>query len=102
MTDRKFNNIIKKVMAHNNYTEDMQTVAVCNEHQSWTPCDLVIREYLNNGCGSAKGFLGITAGMCEQAFDYICEHKETLISADKINKDRWNNSGFPLWHNYDF
>jgi hypothetical protein len=60
MTEKTFKSYLKKVMEHNDYTSDMTTVDVCNEKDKWTPCDLILREYYNNGGGSAKGFLGIT------------------------------------------
>ena len=101
MTDKRFNEILHKVMKHNDYTDDMTTVAACNERDAWTPCDLIMREYLNNGGGSAIGFLGITKRECCEAYDFIMDDIETFIAADMINERAWNNSGFPLWNNYN-
>lgn len=100
MTQKQFENTIKAIMKHNEYSEDMITESVCDAKDKWTPCSLILREYYNNGCGSAKGFLGITPQRCENAYHYIIDHKEELISKNMINKDGWNNSGFSLWKDY--
>lgn len=97
-----FENILKDVMEHNEYKENETTVSVCDTLNRWTPCDLIIREYLNNGGGSAKGFLGITTLQCEKAYNYIKEHKEEFISKNMINKNGHNNWGISLWENYNF
>ena len=89
-------------MEHNDYEAEMLTVEECTKKDRWTPCDLILREYLNNGGGSAKGFLGIGEQRCENAYHYICEHKEELVKKNWINKDGWNNSGYYLWENYNF
>lgn len=102
MLDKWFENRIKTIMAHNDYSDDMVTVAVCTEKGRWTPCDLIAREYLNNGGGSAKGFLGITRAECIKCYDYMRKVKQELIDKDMVNKKAWNNSGFPLWDNYNF
>ena len=94
--------IIERVMEHNGYAKEDLTVATCNKKDKWTPCDLILREYLNNGGGSARGFLGIEPEECEEAYDMICEYKGELIQADMINEKAWNNFGFPLWKEYDF
>ena len=89
-------------MQHNNYEEDWLYVSTCEEHNKWTPVDLVIREYLNNGGGSAKGFLGIYPYECKKCYDYIRENKQEIIDLNMVNEDGWNNSGFPLWNDYNF
>ena len=99
---KSFENTLKKIMEHNDYPEGAITVKICNELEKWTPCDLIAREYLNNGGGSAKGFLGILPYQCVNAYKYMCEIKEELIEKDMINKKAWNNFGFPLWDNYEF
>lgn len=102
MKEKSFMETLKVVMEHNAYKPEMLTVEECSKKDKWTPCDLVIREYLNNGCGSAKGFLGIGSQRCENTYHYICEHKAELVKKGWINKDGWNNWGFPLWKDYNF
>ena len=100
-----FRNRIKTVMEHNDYPKDCLTVKDCStlgECGWWTPVDLIIREQLNNGGGSARGFLGLTPSECKKSYYYACEHKELLKELDLVNKSAVNNSGFPLWNNYDF
>lgn len=100
MTLRRLNNVLKKIMEHNNYKENWLTVDMCDSVGIWTPVDLICREYYNNGCGSAKGFLGITPEMCEEAFDFIRENNDYFVEQKMLNKDGYNNSGFPLWYDY--
>lgn len=100
--NRFFDRIIATVMKHNDYADDMKTVEACNKRDFWTPCDLIIREYLNNDGDSAPGFLGITRRECIEAYDYIKKNAPALIKKDMISKEGYNNFGFPLWDNYDF
>ena len=102
MIKKWFLNRLKTIMEHNEYEQEWLTESVCNEHEKWTPCDLIAREYLNNGCGSSKGFLGITPSECRKCYDYMKEHKDYLVENDLVNEKAWNNSGFPLWSNYNF
>ena len=97
-----FENTLKKIMEYNEYPEGALTVEACTAINKWTPCDLIAREYLNNGGGSAKGFLGLYPYQCKKAYDYMCEIKQELIEKGMVNKEAWNNSGFPLWDNYEF
>ena len=97
-----FENRLHTIMSCNDYDESWITVKVCDENGKWTPCDLVIREYLNNGGGSSKGFLGITRSECCRCYDFIKANKTELIAMDYINKDGWNNCGFPLWKEWSF
>ena len=101
MTDREFERVMNKVMKHNDFAPNMTTVAECDKAGKWTPCDLVMREILNNGGWSAKGFLGISCDDCYDAYNYIKEHIEEFIAADRISEEAWNNSGCPLWDNYN-
>ena len=97
-----FRNRLKTVMAHNNYGTDWFDVNTCDEYFKWTPCSLILREYLNNGGGSSKGFLGISTSECIRCVNFIRENREELIKMNYINIDGWNNSGFMLWTNYKF
>lgn len=100
--DRWFKNRLKTIMDHNDFEEEWLTVKTCSEQDKWTPCDLIAREYLNNGGGSSKGFLGITPKECIRCYDYMKEHKDYLVENDLVSEKAWNNSGFPLWNSYDF
>lgn len=105
MKKDRFERLMVKIATYNEYPLNAcQTVDECNkigENGSWTPVDLVCREYYNNGCGSAKGFLGITPKECKECFDYILEHQEELKQENRYNKDGYNNFGFPLWSDYN-
>lgn len=96
-----FKTNLKKVMKHNQFEDNQITVEECDKVGSWTPCDLIIREELNNGGCSAKGFLGIMPRTCHKCYDYIKEHKQEFIDANMINKKGVNNWGFVLWNNYE-
>jgi len=90
------------IMKHNNYNEDAIDVENCDKQGVWTPCDLIAREYLNNGGGSSQGFLGITPSECIECYDYMKTIKQELIDKNMISETAWNNSHFTLWKNYDF
>ena len=94
--------LIEKVMTHNNYQNNQITATECDKIDRWTPVDLIIREYLNNGGGSAKGFLGIQPYQCRKAYEELKQIKQELIDKDLIHKDAWNASGFTLWTDYNF
>lgn len=104
MTREEFEATMEKIAKHNDYPLNAcKTVEECDkigERGSWTPVDLVCREYYNNGCGSAKGFLGISPEECEQCFDYIRDHQKELKKERRYNENGYNNFGFPLWHDY--
>lgn len=102
MIKKWFLNRLNTIMEHNDYPKDCITVEKCNAIDRWTPADLIAREYLNNGGGSAKGFLGISRAECIKCYDYMCEIKEELIKLDLISEEAYNNSGFRLWSNYNF
>jgi len=62
----------------------------------WSLPDLFIRQYLNN---MADGF-----GMRSvyNMYKYLKSKKKTLIAHGMISKEGYNNSGFPLWKEYNF
>ena len=100
-----FLNRLDTIAKHNNFERkgiQDYTVKECEKTCSWTPCDLILREWLNNGGGSAKGFLGITRKECEKCYDYIVANADGLIMMDMISKDGWNNCGCMLWTNWGF
>lgn len=91
---------IKKVLEKIRVYNELENQEV-NEFK-WTPTDLVLREMLNNGGGSSKGFLGIMPKTCKKLYDYIVDNKQEFINLNWVNKDGYNNFGFPLWKDYDF
>lgn len=97
-----FLNRLHTIMEHNNYPANALTVEECSARNLWTPADLIAREYLNNGGGSAKGFLGISCAECKKCYDYMREIRQELIDAKMVNEKAWNNFGFSLWSNYNF
>ena len=64
--------------------------------EKWTIADLFIRQWLNNGWD------GFGMNNVRKMYEYLCEKKDELIEYNLINKDGFNNFGFPLWTNYDF
>ena len=99
--ERWFMNKLKKIMEHNDYEPNMITVEECDKEGKWTPVDLVMREYYNNGGGSAKGFLGIYPYECEQLAKYIVENQKELRAMNYYSKEGINNFGISLWDNYN-
>ena len=63
---------------------------------AWSFADLFIRQYLNN---MVDGF-GLKN--VEDVYDYLVKNKDVLIKFNLVSKKAWNNSGFPLWEDYDF
>lgn len=107
ITKEKFESILKRVLKHNNdigQYGDNATISItadeCDKRDLWSPCDLIIREQINNIGRSARGFLGISAGQCWDAYFYIKTHKEELKPL--ISQNGWSNSGCALWSNWDF
>lgn len=102
--EKWFRNQLRKIMRHNGYERNWLTTKVCysKDVQMWTPCDLIAREYLNNGCGSAKGFLGIAPKTAYKCYEYMCENKQELIAMDMVGEEGYNNFGFTLWKDYNF
>ena len=100
MEQKQFKKSLFKVMQHNDYSINMLTVSECEKKNKWTPIDLIMREYYNNGCGSAKGFLGITKKECEDCVNYIIDNQEQLKAQNMYSENGFNNFGFPLWKNY--
>lgn len=64
--------------------------------KTWSLPDLFIRQFLNN---MVDGF-----GMSNvyEMFRYLLSKKNTLIKLGMISKEGYNNSGFPLWKDYNF
>jgi hypothetical protein len=64
--------------------------------KKYTLADLMIRQFLNNGC---DGFDMVNVG---ENYGWLLSIKDDLIKYNLISKNAKNNSGFPLWNNYDF
>lgn len=101
MNKQQFDTIIEKVMEFNGYSKKYITAKGCEMEGLWTPCDLILREFYNNGGGSAEGFLGITQKECLEAFYYIKNNVKYFKDNDLISAKGYSNSGWLLWTNYD-
>lgn len=97
---RWFQNRLHTIMEYCGYTEDMITVEKCDERNKWTPTDLILREYYNNGGGSSKGFLGISCKECIRCYEFIKEHQQEFKEMNYYNETGRNNCGFTLWTNW--
>ena len=64
--------------------------------EEWTLADLFIRQLLNNG---DDGFSMIKV---RQMYKLLCRYKQLLIDNNMVSEKAWNNSGYPLWEDYDF
>ena len=64
--------------------------------KSWSLPDLFIRQYLNNMTD------GFNMKNVKKMYIYLLSNKDTLIEHGMISKEGYNNSGFPLWKDYDF
>ena len=63
--------------------------------KKWTIAELFIRQWLNNGCD------GFGMENVHEVYDYLVEHKAQLIEYNLLSESGVNNSGFPLWENYN-
>jgi hypothetical protein len=79
-----------------NCEEFLHTQSIHPTDKSWTIADLFIRQYLNNFCD------GFGMKNVEAVYYYLLEHKADLIKYNLISKNGWNNSGYPLWSDYNF
>lgn len=99
-----FMNRLHTIAKHNEYPEGSLTVAQCDKIGkcgSWTPVDLILREYYNNGGGSSQGFLGIPTRECLHCYEFIRDNQEMLRDMDYYNEKGISNWGFTLWSNYE-
>ena len=62
----------------------------------WTLADLFARQYLNNGCD------GFYMTDVRAMYVLLCKNKELLLDNNMISESASNNSGYPLWDNFDF
>jgi hypothetical protein len=82
------------LMSKNIKQDDRTPITISDDY--WTMADLFIRQFLNNG---ADGF-----DMKNVAYVYgvLLQHKDLLIKENMLSKNGFNNSGFPLWTDYNF
>ena len=78
-----------------NYDYEGEKVFTVNG-KIWTLADLFIRQFLNNMC-DGFGLLNVY-----EVYNYLVLNKEYLIRYDLVSKDGFNNSGYPLWKDYNF
>jgi len=64
--------------------------------EQWTLADLFARQYLNNACD------GFYMTDVKAMYVLLCENKELLLDNNMISESARNNSGYPLWDNFDF
>lgn len=84
-----------------NYTnndEPALTVEAGEKTQTWTLAGLFVRRWLND-MYDAPGW-GLTN--VRDVYIYLCVNKESVVEHGLIEKEGYNNSGFPLWSDYDF
>lgn len=62
---------------------------------NWTVVELFVRQYLNN---MSDGF-GMTN--VQETYEWLVEIQPLLIKYNLLGETGRNNSGFPLWSNYD-
>jgi len=96
-----FLNRLHTIMEHNDFSEEMITVEECEKQGKWTPTDLILREYYNNGGGSSMGFLGISSRECIRSYEFIKENQKLLKEMGYYNETGYNNFGFKLWDNWE-
>lgn len=92
---------VRKIMEHNSheFPNDI-TVKECEKKDLWTPIDLSLREDINNGSGSSKGFLGILPHENKKLSQWIRENAQLLKELDYLSEFGWNNFGILLWSNW--
>lgn len=92
--------IIETLLKDITSKEDKQEYAKEIYHKEnptkYTIADLFIRQFLNNG---VNGF-GMTRVL--ENYLWLKSIKKKLIDYKLVSRDATNNSGFPLWNNYDF
>jgi hypothetical protein len=79
-----------------NCDESIHSQNIHPNDKSWTIADLFIRQFLNNCCD------GFGMRNVEKMYYYLLKHKSDLIKYNLISKNGYNNSGYPLWRDYNF
>ncbi len=87
---QKIVNVLK-----DNYDGELTPNLLNINDKSWTIAELFIRQYLNNMCD------GFGMKNVEEMYEYLYENKEKLIKYNLLSKEGTNNSGYPLWDNYE-
>ena len=79
-----------------NKTEMSKEIYHSVNDEKWTLVDMFIIQFLSYKC-DGSGFTNV----CE-VFKYLIENKQDLIDLKLLSKEGYNNSGYPLWINFDF
>jgi hypothetical protein len=97
MTKKKIiETLLKDIMSKEDKKEYAKEIYHTENPTKYTIADLYIRQFLNNG---ADGF-GMTR--VSENYTFLKSIKQKLIAYKLVSRNAYNNSGFPLWNNYDF
>jgi len=88
--------IMRLLKDFNNKKEYSKDIYHEVNNEKYTLADLMIRQFLNNG---VDGFDMKNVG---KNYLWLLSIKEELIKHNLVSKDARNNSGFPLWEDYNF
>ena len=87
--------IDKLLVSFTNKEEYSKPVYHSVNDKKYTLADLMIRQWLNNGC---DGFEMVNV---KENYDWLVSIKDDLIKHNLLSKHASNNFGFPLWENYN-
>ena len=90
MTKEKLINTLKK-----NFDGEITPNLLNINDKSWTIAELFIRQYLNNMCN------GFGMKQVRKMYKFLYKNKEKLIEYNLLSEVGTNNSGYPLWDNYE-
>lgn len=88
--------LLKDIISKEDKQEYAKEIYHTENPSKWTIADLFIRQFLNNG---VNGF-GMTRVL--ENYLWLKSIKQKLITYKLVSRDATNNSGLPLWNNYDF
>ena len=97
-----FRNRLQKILEYYNEKPEELTSAGAHKNGHWSPCDLILREALENKFKPAHSFVGFSVPEGKKCYIYICENKDELIEMGYISKKGWDKFHNILWNNYDF
>ena len=92
----RYNRELQKVAEHNK----LNKLEWFENEGRWTPVDLVLRRYLNDG-ETSEVFLGLNEEEFQRALSYIRNNFEDLVNQKQISTYGKNNYGFELWKDFD-
>lgn len=88
------------VAKNNDYNQNDYTVEKCEKKGCWTPCDLILREFLEDYGKNAEEFLGITKTQTMKCAYYIKQNQLFLKHIDFYSKKAYSKKGLLLWDNW--